>query len=205
MLSCFVISRSTLRRTANSHFLCVLPRSTRVAFPFSGRLPLTVPSKSFPLNSFADPHPLNSVVSYRYKNIGWPGYPLPAPPLATHHSPLHSSPFFSYFCALFCTCSSLNSFVFKRFRTLCQKSPWVGGRGSSFLRRSDVPTFQRFNVSTFKRSASPIAAKRRWCNNSQRHGLCRQLRETYRPETVSKTKRADIGESSILVPFASRA
>jgi hypothetical protein len=151
MLSWFVISRSTLRRTAKSHPLCVLPRSTRVASHFLA-VPLTVPSKSFPLNSFADPHPLNSVVSYRYKNIGRACYPLPAPPLATHHSPLHSSPFFSYFCALFCTCSSLNSFVFKRFRTLCQKSPGVGGRGSSFLRRSDVPTFQRFNVQTIRQS-----------------------------------------------------
>lgn len=31
------------------------------------------PAKSFTLISFADPHPLNPVVSYRYKNIGGTG------------------------------------------------------------------------------------------------------------------------------------
>src|SRR5713101_961740 len=43
-------------------------------------------------------------------------------------SPLaaYSSPFFSYSCALFCTHKKLNSFPFKRFRTLCQRTPWVG-------------------------------------------------------------------------------
>ena len=45
---------------------------------------------------------------------------------ATHHSPLCSSSFFSHSCALFCTQKKLNSFVFKRFRTLCAKTPGVG-------------------------------------------------------------------------------
>src|SRR5947209_3307359 len=39
----------------------------------------------------------------------------------THHTPLYSSAFFSHSCALFGTCKKINSFVFMRFRTLCQK------------------------------------------------------------------------------------
>src|SRR6184192_2718376 len=38
----------------------------------------------------------------------------------------HSSSFFSHFCALFCTHQELNSFVFKRFRTLYAKTPGGG-------------------------------------------------------------------------------
>jgi|SRR5882757_941007 len=38
------------------------------------------------------------------------------------------SPFFSHSCALFCTYENLNSFLFKRFRTLCRKTPGVGYR-----------------------------------------------------------------------------
>ncbi len=37
-----------------------------------------------------------------------------------------SSSFFSYPCALFCTCKNHNFFIFKRFRALCQKPPGVG-------------------------------------------------------------------------------
>ncbi len=37
------------------------------------------------------------------------------------------SSFFSHSCALFCTHQNLNPFVFKRFRTLCQKPLGVGG------------------------------------------------------------------------------
>jgi hypothetical protein len=40
--------------------------------------------------------------------------------------PLHSSPFFSNSCALFCTHEKLKSFTFKGFRTLCEKPPGVG-------------------------------------------------------------------------------
>ena len=38
----------------------------------------------------------------------------------------YSSSFLSHSCALFCTHQKLNSFVFKRFRTLCAKQPGVG-------------------------------------------------------------------------------
>src|SRR5260370_42501722 len=51
---------------ANRSSVAVAERRSR-----SGRDTSTwLDSKSFPLNSFADPHPLNSVVSYRYKNTG---------------------------------------------------------------------------------------------------------------------------------------
>ncbi len=43
------------------------------------------------------------------------------------------SPVFSYLCALFCTHQNHNSFVFKRFRTLCAKHP---GWGTPFLPES---------------------------------------------------------------------
>src|SRR5229473_2818343 len=55
------------------------------------------------------------------------------------------------------------------------------------------------------RPIRPIAAKRLWCNNSQRHGNSSRSGETTPLPPVSKTRRADIGDSSILVPFASRA
>src|SRR5260370_13766938 len=51
----------------------------------------------------------------------------------------------------------------------------------------------------------PIAAKRSWCNNWQRHEISLPSGETTPLPPVSKTRRADIGDSSIWVPFASRA
>jgi hypothetical protein len=62
-----------------------------------------------------------------------------------------------------------------------------------------------FHVSTFHRIARPIAAKRLWCNNPQRREISSPSGETTPLPPVSKTRRADIGNSSILVPFASRA
>src|SRR6266851_6577030 len=57
-----------------------------------------------------------------------PGVTLASPTLGLPHPQafqrfLQLSPFFSNSCALFCTHQKLNSFVFKRFRTLCQKPP----------------------------------------------------------------------------------
>jgi hypothetical protein len=68
MLSWVVICRSTLRRTCKPYTYRVLARSLRAAFPFSDRFPLTVSPKSFPFNSFADPHSLTQVPSILYKN-----------------------------------------------------------------------------------------------------------------------------------------
>src|SRR5713101_2700060 len=48
---------------------------------------------------------------------------------ASRRSLADSSPFLSHSCALFCTHQESNSFLFKRFRTLCEKTPRGGGRG----------------------------------------------------------------------------
>jgi len=48
------------------------------------------------------------------------------------------SPFFSHSCALFCTHAKLNSFIFKRFRTLCTKHPGVGERGCRGISKEEL-------------------------------------------------------------------
>jgi hypothetical protein len=50
--------------------------SSPVLLPlFTSPIPLPLyPPKSLPVNLFADPHPLNLVLSYRYKNIGGQGH-----------------------------------------------------------------------------------------------------------------------------------
>src|SRR6266849_4149930 len=72
----------------------------------------------------------NSFVCHSYENC--PVYinnshfgSLRAQPREISPLAAYSSPFFSYSCALFCTHKKLNSFPFKRFRTLCQKTPGV--------------------------------------------------------------------------------
>ncbi len=45
--------------------------------------------------------------------------------LATHLFPMYLSSFFSNYSALFCTHEKHNSFIFKRFHTLCEKHPGV--------------------------------------------------------------------------------
>src|SRR5260370_31988736 len=77
MLAWVVTFRSTLRRTRKSRSFCVLHRSPRVAFAFSGRIPLTFSAKSFRLNLFADPHPLTLVAPIFYKNIRGRGTKFP--------------------------------------------------------------------------------------------------------------------------------
>jgi hypothetical protein len=68
-----------------------------------------------------------------------------------------------------------------------------------------LPTFNRSNVPTFQRSASPIAAHRLWCHNPQRHEFSLRSGETTPLPPVSKTKRADIGNCPPTLPIASRA
>src|SRR5712664_611849 len=48
------------------------------------------------------------------------------------------SPFFSHSYALFCTHAKLNSFIFKRFRTLSQKHPGVGERGCRGISKEEL-------------------------------------------------------------------
>ena len=107
--------------------------------------PSPLSSNSFPLTLLADPHPLNPVVSIFYKNIGGRGYvPCFQPPKAPFASRMNLRdlptckrvliyPLFfhnlAHSFALFCIHQNLNSFVFKRFRTLRQKTPGVGEGG----------------------------------------------------------------------------
>jgi hypothetical protein len=157
------------------------PQPRRTLDSFSGLTPAPCPlsPNSHGIISFTDSHPLNSVVSYRYKNIGGRGVPpecnariaqntvahppffsttcamLLAQPLSFDNLPFswgvwgslrlfdvptsdpqtfqrvcELSSFLSYSCTLFCTHQNHNSFVFKRFRTLCTKHPGGGGRYS---------------------------------------------------------------------------
>ena len=156
MLPWVVTFRRTLRRSRKSHSRCVLRHSPPTA---SGGMDcarrLSAP-KSFPIISFTDPHLLTAIESYRYKNVvGQAAYHHP--PYATHRSPMDSSPFFSYYYGLFCIMQNRISFIFKSFRTLCQKPPGVGGR-SSFLQRSDVPTFRRSNDPPVPLRRTPLGA-----------------------------------------------
>src|SRR5260370_8456720 len=76
MLAWVVAFRSRLRRSRKPRFFCVLHRSPRVAFAFSGRIPLPFSAKSFRLNLFADPHPLTLVAPIFYKKV-WGEGPEP--------------------------------------------------------------------------------------------------------------------------------
>jgi hypothetical protein len=70
--------------------------------------------------------------------------------LRTFHCVSELSPFFSNHYALFCAHGKLNSFLFNRFRTLCEKPPGWGVLMANQLTPG-------FNVSTFK-SKIPISS-----------------------------------------------
>src|SRR6267378_1305726 len=116
MLSCPVFVEMDPRQVFPSSNLCAV------------RLP-HYPPKSFPLNLFADPHPLNRVASIFYKNVGGRGRHLRLS-IPFHLSPMTyplSFHILAHSFARFCTHQKLNSLVFNRLRTLCTKTG--GGRG----------------------------------------------------------------------------
>ena len=97
--------------------------------------------KSHRIISFADPHPLTLLESYRFKNIAGALLPSRAPRFAGEGASSNPSnipacqrllAYLFYFHTLahsfarFCTHQKLNPFLFKRFRTLCEKAPGVG-------------------------------------------------------------------------------
>jgi len=101
----------------------------RQVFPSSNlsavRLPHYAP-KSFPLNPFADPHPLNPVASIFYKNIGGGGHLRSFQPVS------ELSPAFSHSCALFCTFLQLprtQLFCFQAIPHSASKKPTGVGAG----------------------------------------------------------------------------
>jgi hypothetical protein len=106
-------------------------------FPLNPLFPLLPPPHSSPFFSgdcrlsyaTASPQPLwNQFVAHSFSRDG--GVPPLTPswisPFPIRRSQLYSSSFFSHSCALFCTQQKLNSFVFIRFRTLCEKHPGWG-------------------------------------------------------------------------------
>src|SRR5882762_1948885 len=96
--------------------------------------------------SFTDPHPLTTVVSYRYKNIGG-GFFLILQTLNVELSTsdlLHSSPLFSLCYTLFSATGLPQPFV---YQSLPHSFHRVGVcTPPSCLRRSEVQTCGRFNV-----------------------------------------------------------
>src|SRR6267143_2468584 len=128
MLSCPVFVEMDPRQVFPSSNLCAV------------RLP-HYPPKSFPLNSFTDPHPLNRVASIFYKNVGGRGRNLRLS-IPFHLSPMTyplSFPILAHSFALFCTHQKLNSLVFNRLRTLCTKTAGGGGVKSHSIPLQDRP------------------------------------------------------------------
>src|ERR1700674_1260319 len=70
-----------------------------------------------------------------------------------HHSRLFSCLLFSYSYALFCTHQDFNSFLFKRFRTLCAKQGVWANPGPPFLKK-----YFNSHAATLTRSDSPKVA-----------------------------------------------
>jgi len=73
------------------------------------------------------------------------------------------SPFFSYTCALFCTHQKINSFIFKRLRTLCEKPPGVGVP-RSFTETQMIPIAT--NMSPSPEAAAPLPSTGRGLQNT---------------------------------------
>ena len=95
-------------------------------------LPSSVSCKSFVCHSYENNRGVYQLFPFRNSA------------LAARRSVPYSSSFVSYSSKLFCTRQNLNSFLFKRFRTLCQKHPgWGEG-----LRPFDVWTFRPSDVPT---------------------------------------------------------
>src|SRR5260370_36299945 len=64
----------------------------------------------------------------------------------------------------------------------------------------NVPT-STFNLQTFKRSERPIAAKRLWCNNPQRHEISSRSGETTPLPPVSKRRERTSGTARSWSPL----
>jgi hypothetical protein len=146
-----------------------------------------VDTKSFPFISFADPHLLNPVVPYRYKNTGWGCLPSFHLPYTLPSSVSRKS----------CICHS-----YENCRGGHQQFPfWTSELRSPQRFKSLLP----YLLTSLLRHSRPIAAQSLWCNNSQRHGISSPSGETTPLPPVSKITRADIGDCWSWVPFARRA
>jgi hypothetical protein len=101
------------------------------------------------ITSFADPHPLNSIESYRSKIIG--GRACAISPFRRssifRHIPFSFKPLRTllHSFALSCTRAKLNSFVFSQLRTLCPKTR--GGASSEGRPLHPYPLFSPYPFS----------------------------------------------------------
>ena len=208
MLPWVVTFRSTLRRSRKSHSPCVLARSTHVSVVPSGRPPLNAYAKSFGLISFTDPHPLTGIESYRYKKGGGEGVTRDVRAFGRSSAQALSS--------------SLESAVANKHRVLpvfsrnrpastpleatlltypvsVDSKCFTGDLSpldATLTKNTGVgtPNVQRSTLNTFKRSERPIAAKRLWCHNPQRHQISLRSGETTPLPPVSNNMSADIGD-----------
>jgi hypothetical protein len=144
MIASVVIDRRHLRRS---------PQSRALARLFLFNIPtcnLQTCQRLLFRTLFQVPYPLSPLLATLTKTAGvcannshsgthpmeWRLYPLSAhghSGIQTFRCASGLSPFFSHSSALFCTYKKLNSFLFMRFRTLCQKTPGWG-----------VPTYAPF-------------------------------------------------------------
>ncbi len=118
-------------------FVKLQPRRSLDSFAGLTPTPCPLSPNSHGIISFADPHPLTSIELHPCKNLGGTGHlPLsdPYPLVPTTYPPSFHTLAHSF--ALFCTHARLNSFVFKRFRTLRQKI----NRGGGTVQRSFHPS-----------------------------------------------------------------
>ena len=141
----------SFRRTRKPHSHRVLAPSTCVAFPFSDCFPLTSPTKPFPLNLFADPHPLSLYPTILYKNSGGRGC------YVSSTSNVHRSDVST------CLASPIPS-LFMLLRTLLRflaqvqkPTPFVSSDSALFAPKK-APRWgdTTFNLQTFKRSPVPL-------------------------------------------------
>jgi hypothetical protein len=187
VLSWVVTFRSTLRRTRKSRSHYVLPRSPRVASPFSDRFSSIVSSKPLRLNSFADPHPLNLYPSIFYKKGGGDRVPTAfscavcIPNGTTGRSSVFRTHPLSFHIIA-------NSFVLAKNTTSLFSSN--SELFSKNTRGGGTPNVQR---STFKRFERPIAAYAPWCHNWQRRAKSSRSGETTPLSPVSKNSERTSG------------
>src|SRR5216683_1969190 len=141
MLAWVVIDRQQPRQAAPLASLHFTP-----LFPLPHLSPL-LPTPYGHSYTTAAPQPLcNQSVTHSFDLDGGcvppPALPLHPIPILSRAKPRDPLSFYilAHSFALFCARAKLNSFVFRRFRTLCKKNtPGVGGGVSYFSRPDDFP------------------------------------------------------------------
>jgi hypothetical protein len=117
--------------------------------------------KSFPFNPFADPHPLTPVASILLRKHGGEGAPFPQPSDVQTFGPSDVFPTYPLSFQILAHSFALSknsTLLFSSASALFAKNDPGWGRGSSFLRRSDVPTFQRSNDPPVPLRRTPLGA-----------------------------------------------